>query len=92
MQCDLLATGDYFAQKAGGHEIKGLKAFMKTRTRGLHTSLMVLVDYAGYRVIASTVLPLAKDSLGQLSWLVSVCPLLLLIASDWCCLSVMGLS
>jgi len=55
--------GDKFAMKAAGHELQGLMAYMDTDTPGLHVPLSTIVDYAGYRVVASARLPISSDTL-----------------------------
>ena len=55
--------GDEFAQKAAGHELAGLKAYYNCTIDGLNTPFMLLMDYRGYRLIATTKLPLSGASL-----------------------------
>lgn len=55
--------GDKFAMKAAGHEIQGLRAYMSTETQGLSVPLSTIIDYAGYRVVASARLPISQDTL-----------------------------
>lgn len=55
--------GDEFAQKAAGHELAGLKAYYNCAIEGLNTPFMLLMDYRGYRLIATTKLPLSGASL-----------------------------
>lgn len=55
--------GDEFAQKAAGHELAGLKAYYNCTIDGLNTPFMLLMDYRGYRLIATTKLPLSSASL-----------------------------
>lgn len=55
--------GDEFASKAAGHELNGLKAYLNTEVEGLHCPFMLLLDYRGYRLIATTTLPIGKNSL-----------------------------
>ena len=51
------------AAKVAGHELKGLKALFSTNTPGLCFPLMALIDYKGFRLVASSLLPLSKGSL-----------------------------
>lgn len=60
---DGLYGGDEFAYKSASHELKGLRAYMQCELADLRTPLFCLVDFAGFRVIATSVLPLAKGSL-----------------------------
>ena len=55
--------GDEYAQKAAGHELGGLKAYYNCRIEGLNTPFMLLMDYRGYRLIATTKLPIGSGSL-----------------------------
>lgn len=55
--------GDEFAQKAAGHELAGLKAYYNCAIEGLNTPFMLLMDYRGYRLIATTKLPIGGTSL-----------------------------
>lgn len=49
--------GDENAQKAAGHDLKGLMSFYLTGVEGLHFPLMSLINYMGFTLIA--VLPLS---------------------------------
>ena len=60
---DGLYGGDEFAYKSASHELKGLRAYMQCELADLRTPLFCLVDFAGFRVIATSVLPLSKGSL-----------------------------
>ena len=55
--------GDEYAQKAAGHELAGLKAYYNCQIEGLNTPFMLLMDYRGYRLIATTKLPIGGTSL-----------------------------
>eukprot|EP00029_Vermamoeba_vermiformis_P012721 TRINITY_DN765_c0_g1_i1.p1 TRINITY_DN765_c0_g1~~TRINITY_DN765_c0_g1_i1.p1 ORF type:complete len:2045 (-),score=399.74 TRINITY_DN765_c0_g1_i1:745-6357(-) len=55
--------GDEFAIKAAGLELQGLKCLLQTGIKGLHYPLMILIDYRGYRLIATSMLPLDANSL-----------------------------
>jgi len=55
--------GDEYAQKAAGHELAGLKAYYNCQIEGLNTPFMLLMDYRGYRLIATTKLPIGGSSL-----------------------------
>ena len=60
---DNLYGGDEFAQKSAAHELKGLRAYQSCNLPGLRTPMFSLIDYCGFRVIATSVLPLRKGSL-----------------------------
>jgi hypothetical protein len=56
--------GDHsYAAKVAGLELQGLHAYYGTQTDGIHFPLMAMIDKKGFRLIASSLLPLAKDSL-----------------------------
>jgi hypothetical protein len=55
--------GDEFAMKAASLEMKGARAYLTSGVDGLHIPFMVNLDYLGFRVTASTLLPLAPNSL-----------------------------
>lgn len=59
-------SGDEYAAKAAGRELQGLQGYLRwivNTGNKLFTALFCLVDYAGYRVIASSLLPIGKDTL-----------------------------
>ena len=61
-----LYSGDEFASKAAGRELQGLRSYLQwivSEGGKLYTALFCLVDYAGYRVIASSMLPIGGDTL-----------------------------
>jgi len=60
---DGLYGGDEFAQKSAGHELKGLRAYTQCNIPDLRTPLFCLIDFCGFRVIATSVLPLESGSL-----------------------------
>jgi hypothetical protein len=45
--------------KAAKNEIKGLEAHSATNIDGLNYPLMALIDFKGYRVVASSLLPIS---------------------------------
>ncbi len=53
--------------KAAGHELNGLKGYYRfitqKKVKSLHIGLMCLIDYRGFRVSATSRLPLKKNSL-----------------------------
>lgn len=51
------------AAKVAGLELKGLQAYMSTNTPDLCYPLMALIDYKGFRLVASSLLPLTSSSL-----------------------------
>ncbi|KAL6078670.1 Histidine kinase A, variant 2 [Balamuthia mandrillaris] len=60
-------AGDEWAMKAAGHELKGLSLYIslleKDKIQGLSFPLMALINYRGFRLIASTVLPLSQNTI-----------------------------
>ncbi len=54
---------DSLAMKSGNHELKGLTAFMGSEIQGLCWPLMVVVDYKGYRLVASSLLPISDSTI-----------------------------
>ncbi|KAL6047498.1 Histidine kinase A [Balamuthia mandrillaris] len=60
-------AGDEWAMKAAGHELKGLSLYIslleKAKIQGLSFPLMALINYRGFRLIASTVLPLGQNTI-----------------------------
>jgi Clustered mitochondria/Zinc finger, ZZ type/Translation initiation factor eIF3 subunit 135 len=59
---DLYATYELAADVAR-HELNGLNAVSSALVSGLHTGLMVILDYAGHRLIASSMLPVDGSTL-----------------------------
>eukprot|EP01091_Cochliopodium_minus_P008088 TRINITY_DN1798_c0_g1_i1.p1 TRINITY_DN1798_c0_g1~~TRINITY_DN1798_c0_g1_i1.p1 ORF type:complete len:1165 (-),score=271.99 TRINITY_DN1798_c0_g1_i1:41-3277(-) len=55
--------GDQNAMKSAGHELKSLISITNCRIEGIHLPLMALIDYRGYRLICSTILPISKHTL-----------------------------
>lgn len=49
--------------KAAAHELKGLKAYINCDIENLHFPLFALIDYKGWRVIASSILPIDNATL-----------------------------
>jgi Clustered mitochondria/FYVE zinc finger/Translation initiation factor eIF3 subunit 135/Ankyrin repeats (3 copies)/Ankyrin repeat len=60
---DGIYGGDYFAQKAAGHELKGLLAYREAGIAGISTALMNMVNYGGYRLLACSCIPIGADTL-----------------------------
>eukprot|EP01113_Clastostelium_recurvatum_P045048 TRINITY_DN7684_c0_g1_i8.p1 TRINITY_DN7684_c0_g1~~TRINITY_DN7684_c0_g1_i8.p1 ORF type:complete len:1138 (-),score=347.00 TRINITY_DN7684_c0_g1_i8:32-3445(-) len=58
-----LYGGDQYASKAAGHELKGLMAYFNCQIPGLLLPLMALIDYRGFRLIATSSLPIGEDTL-----------------------------
>ncbi len=54
---------DESAAKVAGLELKGLQAYMSSGTPELCYPLMALIDYKGFRLVASSLLPLTRNSL-----------------------------
>ncbi|EGC30073.1 hypothetical protein DICPUDRAFT_158242 [Dictyostelium purpureum] len=53
--------GDAFAMKSAGHELKGLMAYFNCQIDGLFLPMMTLIDYMGYRLIATSQLNIEAD-------------------------------
>eukprot|EP00003_Mantamonas_plastica_P013281 TRINITY_DN2323_c0_g1_i4.p1 TRINITY_DN2323_c0_g1~~TRINITY_DN2323_c0_g1_i4.p1 ORF type:complete len:350 (-),score=80.71 TRINITY_DN2323_c0_g1_i4:1481-2530(-) len=61
---DSLYGDDTFAMKAAGHELKGLRSYISCNIPHLHFPMFALFDYGGFRVTASSILPVhGKDTL-----------------------------
>jgi tetratricopeptide (TPR) repeat protein len=58
-----LYGSEYAAMKVAGHELKGMMSYADCQVPGLGLPMMALVDFMGFRLIAMTLLPLAKGSL-----------------------------
>lgn len=58
-----LYGSDAAAQKAAGHELKGLSAYFDCRIPGLHVPLTAVIDYRGHRVICSSLVPVDHSTL-----------------------------
>eukprot|EP01129_Flabellula_baltica_P006764 TRINITY_DN2573_c0_g2_i1.p1 TRINITY_DN2573_c0_g2~~TRINITY_DN2573_c0_g2_i1.p1 ORF type:complete len:697 (-),score=131.22 TRINITY_DN2573_c0_g2_i1:3499-5589(-) len=56
--------GDKFAAKAAGRELNGLNSIREANIPGIYTPYMVLIDFRGFRLIATTLIsPLSEHSL-----------------------------
>ena len=51
---------EYISSKIAGHELKGLKSYFATHINGLSYPLMALIDFKGYRLIATLLLPIKQ--------------------------------
>ena len=51
------------ANKVAGHELRCCAALSQASVAGLHVPLMCLVDFAGYRLVATCVLPISHNTL-----------------------------
>jgi tetratricopeptide (TPR) repeat protein len=60
---NVFGGNDESAAKVAGLELKGLQAYMSSNTPDLCYPLMALVDYKGFRLVASSLLPLSSHSL-----------------------------
>jgi tetratricopeptide (TPR) repeat protein len=62
-----LYGGNEASQKAAAHELKGLRSYLdflgESGERRLNVGLLVLIDFKGYRLIATSLLPIGGDSL-----------------------------
>eukprot|EP01129_Flabellula_baltica_P014521 TRINITY_DN696_c0_g1_i1.p1 TRINITY_DN696_c0_g1~~TRINITY_DN696_c0_g1_i1.p1 ORF type:complete len:700 (+),score=142.97 TRINITY_DN696_c0_g1_i1:98-2197(+) len=55
--------GDMFAAKAAGCELNAIKRIFEADVKGLYTPYMALIDYRGFRLVATTHLPISKNTL-----------------------------
>ena len=60
---NVFGGNDESAAKVAGLEQKGLQAYMSSNTPDLCYPLMALIDYKGFRLVASSLLPLTETSL-----------------------------
>lgn len=61
---DRLLGGDINAMKVAGHELKGLTAYSSCGMLfGISFGLMTLIDYRGYRLIATSELPINAETI-----------------------------
>jgi len=51
-------SGDEFASKVAGHELKSLVHIYMCWERGIHFPMMTLVDYRGFRIVGMPLLPI----------------------------------
>eukprot|EP00026_Physarum_polycephalum_P001577 Phypoly_transcript_01579.p1 GENE.Phypoly_transcript_01579~~Phypoly_transcript_01579.p1 ORF type:complete len:1064 (+),score=124.40 Phypoly_transcript_01579:78-3269(+) len=58
-----LYTCDEYAMKAANAELRALMSFMSCNISGLFFPLMALIDYLGYRVIATSLLPISQSTI-----------------------------
>lgn len=57
-------SGDEYAMKAAGHEMRSLIAFYNYgQPIGLRVPLMALVNYLGFRLVALSILPVSRHTL-----------------------------
>jgi len=56
-------NGDEFAMKASSHDIHGLMNYMASGVKEFHYPLMALIDYHGYRLIATSMLPIDEKTI-----------------------------
>lgn len=59
MDWEGLYGGDEYSAKVASHELKGLARYFSCAVRGLHFPLMALIDYRGFRLTASSILPIS---------------------------------
>ena len=58
--------GDSNAAKAAGHELLCIRSVLQLDVPDIFTPLMTLVDYAGFRITAVSLLPIDSTTLGKL--------------------------
>lgn len=51
------------AEKVAGHELKNCSSYFRANVHGIHVPLMTCIDFAGFRLSATCVLPISKDTL-----------------------------
>ena len=51
------------AQKVAGHELKNCSSYFQANVEGLHLPLVHLIDYAGFRLCATSLLPINGNTL-----------------------------
>ena len=51
------------AQKVAGHELKNSSSYFQANIEGLHLPLVHLIDYAGFRLCATSLLPINTETL-----------------------------
>lgn len=56
-------ASDEKAMKAALHEFKGVVSLHKLEIKGLHLPLVAIIDFRGFRLIASSWLPISKETL-----------------------------
>ena len=52
-----------FSAKVAGHELKGLKGYFQSQVEGLCYPLVALLDYKGWRLVASSLLPISSSTI-----------------------------
>lgn len=57
--------GDSNAAKAAGHELLCVRSVLQLDVPDIFTPLMTLVDYAGFRITAVSLLPIDSTTLGK---------------------------
>jgi hypothetical protein len=57
-----LYGSDELAAKAAGHELKGTRAILGSGVPGIAVTLQVIVEYLGFRLLVSAVLPIDPRS------------------------------
>jgi hypothetical protein len=55
--------GQALAMRAASHELNGLRAYWKSGVAGLSVPLLIVIDFLGYRIIATSALPVGNHSL-----------------------------
>jgi len=61
---DGIYPSDHEAMKVAGHELKGLNALVSCGMMlGLNFPLLALIDYRGFRLIATSALPISEDTI-----------------------------
>eukprot|EP00727_Mastigamoeba_balamuthi_P010015 m51a1_g5636 hypothetical protein (858) ;mRNA; r:832057-834976 len=58
-----LYGGDEYAMKAAGHELLGVNAYFNCSIPGLYLPLVAVIDYCGFRLVATSEIPLEAGSL-----------------------------
>jgi hypothetical protein len=58
-----LYHGDNYAMKGADHELRGLSSILSANIPQVHIPMMALLDYRGFRLVCSSLLPLSSTSL-----------------------------
>lgn len=58
--------GDSNAGKAAGHELLCVKSVLQLEVPDIFTPLITIIDYAGFRITAVSLLPIDSTTLGNI--------------------------
>ena len=57
--------GDQFSAKIADHELLSIRSVLELEMPGIYTPMMALIDYCGYRITATPLLPINQRPLGK---------------------------